>query len=110
MVTLEFVLLTWKASKAIRKDFLEEKNFGWVPKLIQRKKKFHMKEIAWKWHRSGIYSRWNVRTLLYKELFIRVEQRDVWSFITTLDMRLKVYKNEGQIRDSEFRAKKYSCT
>lgn len=51
-----------------------------------------------------------MHTLFYREWFAKVEQRNVWCFIRTLDMRLQMYKDEGQIRDSEFRAKKYSCT
>ena len=34
---------------------------------------------------------------------------NVWAFIRTLEMRVQIYTDEGEIGDSEFKAKNYSC-
>lgn len=110
IVTVEFVLIYERQVKQSEKPSWGEEfglglKGGKRHKIMHRKKRFHMKEIQtqiWK-----IMEMKCAYITLHREQFDRVEQRHGLSFITTFDKRVQMYKDEGEIRDSEFKAKNY---
>lgn len=48
-------------------------------------------------------------SLYIENAFCQGRTEYIWGYIRTLDIRLQVCIDEGEIRDFEFKAKKYSC-
>lgn len=47
--------------------------------------------------------------ILLRMVWQDMKEEGFWGFLRTLNNKVQMYKGEGQIRGSEFKATKYSC-